>query len=242
MKLYEVYHKNRKQQIRIITKSDFTYQTVLYFLSKYIKKSDFILDIGCGVGTVDFYLGSLGVKVLGIDISSNGIEIAKKNSKHLGVARLVKFSRMNFPESLPKKRFDLIVCSEVLEHLDNDENAVKGIFNLLKPGGLVIASSPSRNAPLFKLGLLRRFDREVGHLRRYSLKSFGWLFKITGFEILETKKTEGLLRNFLFTSSFGGLLLRLLNKWPFSKIVTFIDNLSIPIFGESNLYIIAQKK
>mgnify|MGYP001604730736 FL=1 len=63
-----------------------------------------------------------------------------------------------------------------------------------------------------------------------------------GLEILELKKTEGILRNFLFTNSLGGFLLKILNKWPISKIVTFLDNLTIPVFGESDIFLVAKKK
>lgn len=106
----------------------------------------------------------------------------------------------------------------------------------------MIASSPSKNAPLYRMGALKTFDRKVGHLRRYSENDFVDLFKKEGFVILETNKTEGILRNFLFTNPFGGFLLRILNKKPFSRVVTFIDNLSVPLFGESDIYIVAQKR
>ncbi|QQG41190.1 MAG: class I SAM-dependent methyltransferase [Candidatus Woesebacteria bacterium] len=242
MKIYEGYHKDRKPQTRIITRNDFTYHTILSYLSKYVNKKKEVLDIGCGVGAVDLYLGNLGVSVLGIDISKNGIAIAKENAKHLGVAHFVKFTIMDFPRRLPKKQFDLVICSEVLEHIVNDKSAVEKIFKLLKTGGVVIASSPSENAPLYRMGVLRKFEQKVGHLRRYSVKNFSRMFTASGFEILETKKTEGLLRNFLFTNFFGGFLLRILNKWPFSEIVTFLDDITVPIFGESNIYIVAKKK
>lgn len=99
-----------------------------------------------------------------------------------------------------------------------------------------------KNAPLFRLGKLKTFDREVGHLRRYSEKDFISLFEKNGFGVLETKKVEGVLRNFLFTNSFGGFLLKILSKRPFSGVVTFIDNLSTPIFGESDIFVIARKQ
>lgn len=242
MNIYETYHRGRKIQERVISKNDFTYHTVLYFLSKYADGKKDVLDIGCGVGTVDLYLGNKGLQVLGIDISKNGITIAKKNAKQLRLEKLVMFSRMNFPKILPKKQFDIIICSEVLEHIISDEYAVGQIYKLLKLGGFIIASSPSINAPLYKMGLLTKFDQEVGHLRRYTLKNFSQLFSTSRFKIIETKKTEGILRNFLFTNSFGGFLLRILNKWPLSEFVTFIDDLTVKIFGESNIYIVAQKK
>lgn len=240
--IYEVYHSKRNVQTRIIEDDDFTYQNILHFLKKYRIKNQVMLDIGCGVGTIDFYLAKKGAKVTGIDVSKNGIDTANKNLANLGMQKKLKFKVANFPKSYPKSKFDKIICSEVLEHLKNDKLAVKTIFKILNKSGIVIASSPSKNAPLYRMGALKTFDRKVGHLRRYSENDFVDLFKKEGFVILETNKTEGILRNFLFTNPFGGFLLRILNKKPFSRVVTFIDNLSVPLFGESDIYIVAQKR
>ncbi len=240
--LYERYHVARKLQKRIIASNDFTYHEILSFLLKNGTKNQKFLDIGCGVGTVDFYLASKGANVLGIDVSENAVLTARRNAQSLGLNKEVRFEAMNFPKEIPRGRFNVVICSEVLEHLKEDKIAIRKIRTLLVDKGIVIASSPSLNAPLYKIGLLRKFDLEVGHLRRYNLESYIKLFEDAGFRILETKKTEGVLRNFLFTNRFGGFLLRILNKQPFSEVVTFIDNLAIPIFGESNFYMAAKKK
>ncbi len=242
MNLYERYHLRRKLQLRIISKNDFTYRKAIHLLDKYLKPRMTILDIGCGVGTVDIYLASRGYKVMGIDISTNAISIARKNALNLGVSGNVKFKTINFNNMSIKGMFDVVICSEVLEHLKDDKSTVDKIRKHLKSGGIVIASSPSTNAPLYKIGMLKKFDSEVGHLTRYSKKNFHDLFKNFGLQIIESISTEGILRNFLFTNSFGEFMLRILNKWPFSEIVTFVDNLLIPIFGESNMYIVAKKK
>lgn len=239
--IYETYHLKRNIQNHTISDNDFTYRPLLSFLKKYNKLGFEILDIGCGVGTIDLYLAKKDHKVIGIDISKRGIEIAKKNAQKLSLYVNLKFLVKNFPQSLPSGKFDLIICSEVLEHLKDDRSAVNAISKLLKRDGIVIASSPSKNAPLYKWGALSRFDQEVGHLRRYTKGGFIKLFKESKFKVIETKEAEGLLRNFLFTNLFGGLLLRLFNKWPFSEIITFIDSALIPIFGESDIYLVAKK-
>jgi 2-polyprenyl-3-methyl-5-hydroxy-6-metoxy-1,4-benzoquinol methylase len=242
MNLYERYHSNRKVQLRIISKNDFTYRKIVGILGKYLKPHMSVLDIGCGVGTIDLYLANLGYRVLGIDISINAISIARKNALNLNVNDNVNFKTANFNKLNKKGLFDVVICSEVLEHVVDDKSTVKMIKKYLKKGGIVVASSPSINAPLYRIGVLKKFDDEVGHIRRYSVQNYVDLFRNSEFQIKEVSKTEGVLRNFLFTNSFGGFLLRILNKWPFSEIVTFVDNLLIPIFGESNIYIVAIKK
>lgn len=240
--VYEKYHRDRKIQKKVIDSHDFTYKNLLRFIDKYAKRKKKILDIGCGVGTIDLYLAKANKHVVGIDISQNGIKIAKKNAQKFGLSKSVRYVVANFPTEAPKGKFDLIICSEILEHIKQDKLAVIKIRNLLNNNGLVITSSPSKNAPLYRIGLLGNFDKMVGHLRRYTVGSYTRLFKNSGLQVLETKKTEGILRNFLFTNIIGGFLLRILNKRPFSTVVSFLDELTIPIFGESNIYLVAQKK
>jgi SAM-dependent methyltransferase len=242
MKLYERYHSKRKLQRFVIDEKNFAYRTLIYFLRKYQRNRKKVLDIGCGVGTIDFYLAKQGFNITGIDISQNSISIAKKNAEYFKLNKKIVFKVLDFPNKIPKGKFDIIICSEVLEHLKHDKVAVEKIKIFLTSGGILIASSPSQNSLLYRWGLLNKFEKEVGHLRRYSEESFRNLFENAGFRILETKKIEGILRNFLFTNQIGGFSLKILKRRPFSDVISFLDDLMIPIFGESDIYVVAQKK
>lgn len=238
--LYDNYHRLAKLQKRVIGENNFTYRNLLEILRKHRNGKNKILDIGCGVGTLDFYLASKRKDVTGIDVSKNAIDLARANAKKLGLNGKTRFLRIDFPKSAPKGKFDLIICSEVLEHLRDDKKAIKKIFSLLIKNGLAIISVPSKNAPLHRLGLLRKFDKKVGHLRRYYQGELEALLKSVGFETIYTKRTEGILRNFLFTNAVVGKLTRLI-RGPLSDFVTFVDNLTILLFGESQIYIVVRK-
>jgi SAM-dependent methyltransferase len=147
---------------------------------------------------------------------------------------------MQFPEEYPKSKFDLIVFTEVLEHLENDDLALQQIYSLLKKNGIAIVSTPSKNAPLYRLGLATQFDKKVGHLRRYTIKKLTTKCKKHGFLIIETKKTEGIIRNFLFINPTAGKFVRLV-KYSLSDLVTYIDNISLKLFGESNIFVVIKK-
>jgi len=68
------------------------------------------------------------------------------------------------------------------------------------------------------------------------------LLKDAGLKIIETRKTQGIFRNFLFYNRLGNLPLRLANRfWIVSDIFTFIDNITLKLFGESQLIVVAQK-
>lgn len=239
---YDKFHRGSRNQFSLISKQDFTYKNTLKFLEPYIQGNLKILDVGCGIGSIDFYLGSLGKVVLGVDISRVAVKTATTTAKYLGLTKSVKFRVMDFPRKKPKSTFHILICSEVLEHLRNDKFVVEEMCGLLKTNGFLIASSPSKNAPLYKIGLLKKFDKEVGHLRRYSLEQFRKLFEQSGLEVLEVKEVEGIFRNFLFTNSFGRFLLKVLKRPPLSELVTFIDNLTVWIIGGSDIYLVARKK
>lgn len=237
--LYEKFHENTMVQSHIIKKNNFTYRIIIDVLTKYIKKDDNVLDIGCGAGTLSLYMASKGHSVHGIDISKKAVNACIKSTRFLNLDN-ISFEVKDFPNKLSNKKFDFIICTEVLEHLENDTKALSRIFLSLNKGGVAIISTPSKNAPLFKIGYAKKFDEKVGHLRRYYLDELAGKCRRQGFLILETKKTEGIIRNFLFISSVGGKLIRFI-KFFISDWVTLLDAISLKLFGESNIFVIVKR-
>lgn len=241
--LYERYHLNRRLQKRLISDWNFTYRNLIDILGKYLSEKRKILDIGCGTGTVSFYIAAKGISVTGIDISANAITIAKVNSKFLGVSSKTKYFIKFFPQDKIRGKFDLIICSEVLEHLKEDKFAVKEMYSLLKENGILILSTPSSNGPLYKLGFTKTHDRLAGHLRRYTIQSLIETVSSEGFIYLYSKKTEGLLRNLFFVFPIFGQVIRIANKFKFvSDLITFLDDITLYLFGESQIYLVVRKR
>lgn len=239
---YENWHSGAKIQDKIISYKNYTYRFLIKLVDKYLNTRVNVLDVGCGVGTVDFFIVNKVKSITGTDISKNSIRVANLSSKALGLEKKMKFYKSDFPEEKQPKQYDLVICSEVLEHLADDELAVKRIYSLLKKNGSALFSVPLITAPLYTLRVLNGFDNRVGHLRRYTVEELTLLLKGKGFKIIETVKTEGVLRNFFFTFKIGAFPVRLANKYNFiSDSFTLIDNLLGELFGFSNVYIIVQK-
>ena len=110
--------------------------------TKKIKNLD-ILDVGCGGGLVSESLSRLGAKVTGIDFSEKNIQIAKIHS----VKKELKINYINqdVEKFKIKKKFDLIVMFEVLEHLDDWRGFLLKINSNLKKNGMIIISTINRN-------------------------------------------------------------------------------------------------
>lgn len=238
--VHEKYHKKRRMQKRFIDSHNFTYFNLLRVISPYLSKDKKVIDIGCGVGTIPFYIASKGINVVGVDISENAITVAKENAEYLKVNKRILFRVVDFPKSDINGKYGLVLMSEVLEHLPDDNLVLKKVRKNLVKGGILIASSPSIHAPLYRIGLLGKFDKEVGHLRRYSENDFKELFKQSGYKIIKFYKTEGILRNIFFTNDVLGKFIKFF-RWFISDIINLIDAWTIPIFGESQYYIVAKK-
>jgi len=159
----------------------------------------------------------------------------------LNLTDKLTFKNISWEKFNSNQKFDIVIISEVLEHLVDDFSAVKKIKKYLKSNSYVLASSPSLNSPLYKLNLLQSFDKEVGHLRRYDSDSFSELFRKNNFKIVKMYKVEGILRNFLFTNRIASKLIRYC-KWIIADLFSLMDDLLLKVFGESNLILVAHKK
>lgn len=236
---YNVFHKKTKSQNKIIEEDNFTYHLILSVLNQYLKSDSKVLDIGCGAGTLCLYLASKGNKVLGIDISKKAVSNANVSARKLRLKN-VKFEVVNFPKRSPEGEYDFIIFTEVIEHLKDENKALQTINKLLSRGGFLFISTPSENAPLYRIGYAKKFDTEVGHLRRYNSERLRNLLTDSGFKIEYINKNEGIIRNFLFLNPVAGKSIRFLKSFV-GRTVTAIDNLTIPVFGESDIMIVAKK-
>lgn len=237
---YENYHRRRQLPKRIITPKNFTYRHILAALDRYCPGQT-VLDFGSGVGSLSLYLANQGKQVTGVELSQKAIRVAKQSARLFHLTNRVNFIRADIFKIRFRQEFDLIICSEVLEHLPDDRLALTKIRRRLKPGGRLLISVPSANAPLIKTGAIAHFDAWSGHLRRYTLESLTALLLKNQFRVIFSKKNESLLRNTLFVfPGIGNQIVRLANRFGFvSDLITGIDNILLKFFGESQLIIVA---
>ena len=102
-----------------------------------------ILDLGCGGGIASEPLCRLGGNVTGIDESENLINIAKLHSKKMGLK--INYKCIDIENLIKlKKKYDVIVALELLEHVNNVEHFCELIIKLLKNEGIIILSTINR--------------------------------------------------------------------------------------------------
>lgn len=148
---------------------------ITHFLQKSLPVHASILDVGCGNGVISRHLGKFGFNVTGIDVSDKTIE--KANA--LNSFSNVKFIKKSAEELMATgKRYDAIICSEVLEHLDHPESLLQVLNKTLSQNGKLIITVPNGKGPRESL-----VTKPILKLRNKN----NWLWKL----VLKFKKTLG---------------------------------------------------
>ncbi len=105
-----------------------------------------ILDAGCGRGFyLNYYRYVSDVKLVGIELEHEIICKAKANVGRLPNIALLNATIYQLP--FPDNFFHAAILSEILEHLEDDEAAVREIYRVLKPGGVMVVTVPNANYP-----------------------------------------------------------------------------------------------
>lgn len=134
------------------------------------KEVQTIADIGCGEGSNLYFLKTQfpNAKLYGFDVSQTAIEAAK-------VSVDAEFSILNIQTETPKDKFDLVFCSDVVEHLENDVAAIHNLKNITRKYALIATVQ----------GRMRRNEKSIGHLRNYGFGELRQKMESAGFEVMQ---------------------------------------------------------
>ena len=114
-----------------------------------------LLDIGCGTGEYTRTLAQGCTQVDGIEIERNRLDHFREDCPSHVDLHLMSANELDFADDT----FDTVVMIEVLEHLADPATAMKEIGRVLKPGGSLLLTTPSRRWPLEQHGVLFRGKR-----------------------------------------------------------------------------------
>jgi methionine biosynthesis protein MetW len=184
---YDLYHRPD------IRGFDLSYQRspqVYKALERHIAPGSRCLDVGCGSGhAVGPWAVARQVRYVGVDIARSAVEAARTRGLE---AHLVEDSgRLPFPDS----SFDAAVSLEVIEHLFQPEATIREALRVVKPGGVVIVTTPNvaywrRRLDLALLGRWNPFGYSMAikepwndpHIRFYNPGSLGRFLTKVGCE------------------------------------------------------------
>jgi 2-polyprenyl-6-hydroxyphenyl methylase/3-demethylubiquinone-9 3-methyltransferase len=111
-----------------------------------------MLDIGCGAGLLCEPFTRLGAQVIGVDPSTSNIAAAKLHAEkgHLSI----DYRCTTIEEMDARERFDIVLAMEVVEHVTDIGAFVSRCAAMLKPGGMLVASTLNRNWKSFALAIV----------------------------------------------------------------------------------------
>ena len=171
-------------------------ESYLYIFPKIIqllpksKSKLLILDAGCGNGYLASQLANMGHEVYGIDVDRDGIEIARNHFDN------VHFYVCSVYDDLTQfeKKFDVIISTEVIEHLYSPQLFLNNLYKILIPGGYLIISTPYHGyIKNLLLSLTNKWDqhftvnREGGHIKFFSKHTITIELENTGFINIQFK-------------------------------------------------------
>ena len=170
-----------------------------------------VLDVGCGSGVHGAELNRIhGHRVVGVDLSEVSIKKAKGRLAEAYVADVTKPFLYPFAD---RRKFDVIVFSDILEHLYDPSDVLTRHYPLLAPGGQVLISIPNVAIWNVRLELLTgRFEyQDTGtldrtHIRFFTRRTFYRFAREAGLDIRRRRITPGILRPFvpLIKKVYGG--------------------------------------
>jgi ubiquinone/menaquinone biosynthesis C-methylase UbiE len=155
-----------------LKQSLFSYRFRKWKIARHVPAAGRILDIGSGTAPVSPDLARTVVA----DLSEEAMKNVDAESKVVTSITAMSFDAASF---------DCVLCSEVLEHIPDDEKAISELRRVLRPGGVLIATVP------FQKRYWAEDDEYVGHLRRYDPGELEQKLRAGGFRSVRTYKLSG---------------------------------------------------
>ncbi|MDH3740626.1 MAG: class I SAM-dependent methyltransferase [Hyphomicrobiales bacterium] len=154
-----------------------------------------VLDAGCGSGVMTSAAAAKVKSVLGFDASPQMIGLARQRCKLLDNADF-KVGRLGDRDIAAGRTFDVILCSSVLEYVDDLDGALDWLITKLKPGGILLVSMPN-GASLYRKVERLAFKltgrpRYYAHVRHVPMAAeFGLRLNGRELAVLETRHYAG---------------------------------------------------
>lgn len=148
-----------------------------------------ICDLGCGNGYITGRLAALGFDIIGIDASESGLQIARQQYPQAGFIKSFIEQTIELPEA---GTFDLVISSDVIEHLYKPAQLLEAARFLLRPNGQLLLGAPYHGyLKNLALALTGKLDshftvlHDGGHIKFFSVKILSELITAHGFSDLQ---------------------------------------------------------
>jgi SAM-dependent methyltransferase len=140
-----------------------------------------LVEVGAGTGSVSSLLLGENPETLALVEPSEMFELLKQNITGVNVSFYNSIFTAAAADIVSHGRPDTIIYVNVLEHIEDDENELRAIFDCLDTGGHALIFVPAM------MSLYGPFDKKIGHFRRYSKPELEEKGRAAGFEIVMSR-------------------------------------------------------
>lgn len=187
-----------------------------YLLDKNYKNKT-LIDIGTGLGYIAIEAAKLGLNVIACDLTAEALDNIERYKKKFNLSniKLIECRAEKIP--LRNQSVDYIVSNAVLEHIPEEEKAIKEWKRILKKNGKMMITVPIKYKFLLPLlvPIAFLYDKRIGHLRRYDLIELKEKFRMRILKYIYS----GHLKKF-----FGVLISEVLRTKRLAKIIEEIES------------------
>lgn len=136
-----------------------------------------VVDVGCGMGVnvKRIHAKFPQLRITGTDISPKSLEMAEK---YVGKSELINYAAVDIATGPLPATYDLVLCSQVLEHIENDRKALESLAGMCAKYLLITVPS----------GRYNRTSKVVGHHRHYSKAELLEKVQAAGFTVMKVRE------------------------------------------------------
>ena len=113
-----------------------------------------VLDVGCGGGILSEAMARQGAQVTGIDLADKSLGVARLHALESGIAVDYQCISVESMASDHPRRFDVVTCMEMLEHVPDPASIINACSALIKPDGWIFFSTLNRNLKSYLMAIL----------------------------------------------------------------------------------------
>ena len=160
---------NRRSEVfdkQVLSVYENAYRKTVKRSAAFLKKEDRVFEIGCGTGVATIPLSKYVKEITATDISENMIQKAREKAKNQSKDNIIFWTGELTEMEVEPESYDVVAAYNVLLYMKNQEEVLKKIYEVLKPGGIFLSATDCLGRNLSK-DSVKKFWKSKLHLMPY---------------------------------------------------------------------------
>lgn len=160
---------NRRSEVfdkQVLSVYENAYRKTVKRSAAFLKKEDRVFEIGCGTGVATIPLSKYVKEITATDISENVIQKAREKAKNQSKDNIIFRTGELTEMEVEPESYDVVAAYNVLLYMKNQEEVLKKVYEVLKPGGIFLSATDCLGRNLSK-DSVKKFWKSKLHLMPY---------------------------------------------------------------------------